>query len=673
VRSRARDPLEAPPPPLVLTCQDKAVALAIGASALVAYVATLYPDLAGGDSGELAAAVASGGVIHPPGYPAYALLGGLFANLPGGTLAWRLGLLSAVCDAAAASVVYLAALRVTRSRGGALVAATLFAFAPGIWRYAICPEVFALDNLFVALLLLLAFLYDEYKEQRYAQWGAFVFGLGLSNHHTILFAAVPIVLWFLGSGHAETLSIRRGARVGLSFAAGLLPYLYLPLEAHWRSPVSWGAAGTWSGFWTHVLRREYGTFRLAPPGVAGATPTAAQTVAAWCADVLSQIGVGGILLLGAAVLAASTLPGRRGSLRAGLVLVLPVILSVGVMAILGNVTLADPLHRAILARFWQQPDIFVFLWCGLGFAAAARFVPRGVEIAAAIATALLALGFRFREMDRHRTFLVRDYGAEILRVAPAGALLLTKGDLITNSVRYLQLAEGRRPDVRVVDQELLGFSWMRDRLLASHPEVVIPGARYAPGAPDGFTMKDVFDANFGRAPILVCGGVKNGDASADATYGLWPFGLCWRVRLGSQPVNLDEWIRESEEALPRIDFDGQPHPDGSWEDVVWNDYWAVRQERAVHLLTVSGHDDAKRKYVVLAAEILGGIVQSNPAVPAYVYKNLAVALGRGGLATPERRARTAEAWEKYLDLAPTDPHRDAYAEELRRLRSSDSP
>jgi hypothetical protein len=42
-------------------------ALAIVAITFVVYVATLYPDVPGGDSGEIIGALATGGVIHPPG------------------------------------------------------------------------------------------------------------------------------------------------------------------------------------------------------------------------------------------------------------------------------------------------------------------------------------------------------------------------------------------------------------------------------------------------------------------------------------------------------------------------------------------------------------------------------------------------------------------------------
>ncbi len=636
-----------------------AAAVAVGIVALLVYARCLYPGVAGGDAGELVAAVATRGVIHPPGYPLYSLLGRLFVLLPVGSVAFRLNLMSAVCNAAAAALVFATVDRWTASRWAALVAAALFAFSPLVWTYAISAEVFALDNLLCAALLLLAVLYDKRREPRYVVAGAFVFGLGLSNHHTILFAGVPLAVWALWRGRDQLLQPRRGAQVLLAFAAGLLPYAYLPIAAHHASPVSWGDTGTWSGFWTHVLRREYGTFRLASPGVASGS-SAASTATAFASDIFQQIGWWGLPLVVLGVAAA--VRARQGKPLSLVLLVAP-LLSVGVLALLGNLPVTDPLHHAIVARFWQQPYLFVCVLCGLGLSDLARFIPRWTPVlAVAIAVAIPVL--RFSSMNRHDSRLVQSYGAEILRAAPEHALLLTRGDLITNTTRYLHFVEHGRPDVSIVDLELLGFGWYARR----QHGIVLPGARYAPGAPDGFTLAALLDANFGRRPILLCGGPRRGDHSADARYGFWPFGLCEIVHKGTEPVNVDHWLAASKAALPHFDFRGQARPAGSFEAVAWNDYWEVRQDRAAQLLEIAGADPARRRYIGDAVTILQRIVRENPAVPGHIYKNLAIALGRDGLTTAARRAEAAHAWRKYLETAPSDdPERPAIEREIKRL------
>ena len=639
-------------------------ALIVGAAALVLYVLTLYPDLAGGDSGELTTAVATGGVIHPPGYPLYALLGKLFVHLPHASAAWRMNFMSAACDAAAAGVLCAAVSRWSGSRAAGIVSGALLASAPGIWRYAICAEVFALDNLLVAILLLLAVLYAQGRDRRYAMAGALVAGLGMSDHQTFVFTGAPIILWAAWFGRKDLLQPRVAARLVLLFAAGLLPYLVLPLDASHHAPVTWGAADTWQGFWTHVLRREYGTFRLAPTGIAGA-PDSSQTVGAWASDLREQIGWWGLPL---ALAGAIHCFRRSRATRLGVATLAAPMLAVGVMAVLGNLPVNDPLHRGIVARFWQQPDIYFFAWCGFGVAWLETRLPRWGTVAVAGALAVLPAALRFHAMDRHTSTLVRSYGAEILRAAPAGALLVTKGDLITSSIRYLQAAEAMRPDVRLIDQELLGDAWYRPLVVGAHPEIVVPGPRYMPGAPDTFSMKQLLDANIGAAPILVCGGIKPGDATSDTTYGRWPFGLCEAVHPGTEPVNLDTWIRESDAALPRIDFTGQLHPPGSWEDIVWSDYWEVRASRAAHLMVVAGADPSRRQYIAVAADLLQALARENPNVGAHVYRNLAMAIGRSGLETPEARARAADAWRRYLDRAPPDdPMLPAIRKELERL------
>ena len=54
----------------------------LGALVLAAYVKTLCPSVAGGDSGELVQVAIELGVAHPPGYPTWTALAHLFSRLP---------------------------------------------------------------------------------------------------------------------------------------------------------------------------------------------------------------------------------------------------------------------------------------------------------------------------------------------------------------------------------------------------------------------------------------------------------------------------------------------------------------------------------------------------------------------------------------------------------------
>jgi hypothetical protein len=658
------------------------VAAAIGVIALAVYVSTLYPDVPGGDSGELIGAVATGGVIHPPGYPLYSLLGRLFFYLPIGSVAWRLNFFSAVCDAAAAGVLVYAGARWSESIWGGLVAGALFAFAPAIWQYAAVAEVFALDNVLVAVLVLLAVLHDDAeapvsKRRRLALGIAFVAGLAFSNHQTSVFAGGPIVLWAFwprrrGTGEPGVMTLPLVLQGVALLAAGLLPYAYLPVLAAHHAPISWGDADTWSGFWTTVLRKEYGTFQLAPSGTGGGTgwgtgeSMTAATFTAFAHHVFDQLNLW-CLPFAALGLYASVRDGWEKRFGFGVLAVVPPVLAVSVLVTLVNVNVELPLFREVVARFWQLPDIFFFLWCGYGLAFVGKRVTHAGMVALGGGLALAQLGLHADAENRHDNRLVARYGEELLRAAPASALLLTKGDLITSSVRYLQAVDHLRPDVRLVDQELLAFPWYRPLVQAAHPEIVIPGAYYAAGA-EGFDLKTLVDANIARGPVLLCGGTRPGDTSADAAYTRWPHGFCERLVPVSERVDEAAWVKSSEDALPKIDFTAQAHPPGSWEDIVWGDYWLVRHILAGRLIALAGHDESKRWLIVEAIKTLQAIVDDDPTPSPDVRKMLAVALGRVGLQTPDEKKRAAQAWRAYLAVAPKeDPMLPAIQSEVRRL------
>lgn len=59
-----------------------------------------------------------------------------------------------------------------------------------------------------------------------------------------------------------------------------------------------------------------------------------------------------------------------------------------------------------------------------------------------------------RECDQSRNDVVEKFGRELLDSIPPDSIILTRGDLPGNSLRYLYYCQGLRSDVRLVDQEV---------------------------------------------------------------------------------------------------------------------------------------------------------------------------------------------------------------------------
>src|SRR5436190_9891438 len=131
------------------------VGVAVFVFALGLYLLALAPSVMPGDYAEFQMSAAILGVPHPTGYPLYILLGKLFTLLPVGDVAYRVNLSSAIYMAGAASMVYVIALRLSRTLGfnsrlAPLVGAAFFALAPTIWSMALVARSYALNALLVS-------------------------------------------------------------------------------------------------------------------------------------------------------------------------------------------------------------------------------------------------------------------------------------------------------------------------------------------------------------------------------------------------------------------------------------------------------------------------------------------------------------------------------------------
>ncbi len=648
----------------------------VGLACLLVYVPRLHPSVPGGDAGELIVAAARLEIAHPPGYPLYTLLAHAATGLPFGTVAWRVNLFSALCQAGAAAILAATVAAATRSAVAALTSGLLFAFSPVVWTHAVGAEVFGPHDLLVAGLVFCTLRWRRGRRFADAVAIATVVGLGLAHHHTIVFYALPALAWLLWYG-PELRSPRRLATLGLAIAAGLAWYLYLPLAARTATSLSWGDPTTWQGFVDHLLRREYGTFRLAA-GIDPAASSFATRLAAWGEHTLgATLGIGAFF---AVVGAAVWLGSRRETPERGWVGLWVVSLAVYVLAFhaLANLPIGDPLYRAVTARFWQQSDVVVFVLVGLGFAAAQDAFPRALRamhapaIAVGTMLAMAQLTPILLRGDRSTDDTVARYGRALLEPLEPDTLLLTRGDLVTNVVRYLQAIEGVRTDVLVLDQELLTKPWYVARAAREHPTLRFPGVVYDPARPDGFSMRGFLDANTGTRPLAVYPEWKAGDPSVDGVYELSPAGLALDVeRVGRA---FEARHERAQTALRVLDDYGWQrigvYAPGTWERVAREDVWQARARFGWWLLTHALARDGDARLLNAARVQLERAEHGHPDPPWFLFRNLGIVYERLALREPKLRERQLVAWRRYLATAPPDDDgRAAIAATVARLEA----
>ena len=241
---------------------------------------------------------------------------------------------------------------------------------------------------------------------------------------------------------------------------------------------------------------------------------------------------------------------------------------------LANLPLTDPLFLDIHSRFWPLANLMVCVWAGLGFNALGSFVPQGRsrawEVAAvALVVVCAAAVVNFTAEDQHENTVFSDYGRELFRPLPQGALVWTKGDLVINVMRYLQQCEGQRPDVRALDRELLRKPWMNRLVNYRFSDVSVPGVFYGPRI-GGYDAKQFFDAN-NRFKIFMNldADVFEFDRSWDKDYAIRPFGSFREVVPRQAAFEPQAYVPESEKMLPVLNLRLlERYPVGSWENVV---------------------------------------------------------------------------------------------------------
>lgn len=583
--------------------------------ALVMYAVTVHLGVPGGDSGELMSAACAGGLAHPPGYPLHGLTLRLAAWLPLGDVFVRLNATSALFGAATVGLIIDTARRWTKSALVGALAGACFGATPHVWNAATTTEVFALHGALVALVVWSTTLAMESSSVRRWLLVGVSGGLAMTHHPTALFVVLPVLVLAGKTWWRPVL---------LGVALGSTPLLLLPLFSAADTPFSWGDARSLEGFLTHVLRREYGTFRLASRDDGGGGALALG--GAFLRFEVFEAAAVPVL----AALVASRFVARRFLVVTGLALTGSLVL----FGALTNLPLDDALFLQVVQRFFLMPHLVLCLASAMALAK----LPRPVSIA--LLVGFLSVGIA--RHPRHDANLLVTYGRSVLTL-PDDALVLTQGDLVTGVSRAVQACGREHSSLRVIDQQLMTFSWYVSRVGRVMPDLHFPGARWHPRDEGAFTLQAFLDANAAR-PLFLCGGLKAGDPMPMR---LVPYGVCERVVRPGESFDDEAWWSASEPLAPSAPTTRSA--EGTWEAVAERDLWNASARRGLTALELGIARGDDRRWLDRAALVLRDAVAKDPHPEAATWKNLGITEGRLGNTNAMKAA-----FEQYVREAPAD-------------------
>jgi hypothetical protein len=372
--------------------------------------------------------------------------------------------------------------------------ALLLGFSRVFWSQAIIAEVYSLNALLVALIILFTTLYWRRAESRWLRALATTFGLGVGNHFSCLLLLPGVLLLILRKGRLTATVCLQSV---VLFLAGLSVYLYLPLSSARIPPLDWGGPHTWSGFWWTVSARIYQEYVFGLP--AAYLPARLGSWLSLLAEQFTWVGLA-LGLVGIWDLWEEE--------REWLLFSLISFGTVAVYSITYNTTdsYVYLIPSYLLFAFWMTRGVSYLLreaiipWMNKGrdrVSSTSR--PLWVFGLFLLVLPVFLLGANFRDLDLSNDREAYDYAATIFAQVPADAVIIAGTDAHVFSLWYLLYVERAAPQAVVVAEGLFEYQWYKDALLRNHPQLNVPAS--TAGSYD--QLFAFIDANLSRHPVFL--------------------------------------------------------------------------------------------------------------------------------------------------------------------------
>ena len=481
---------------------------------LVMYLLTLAPTVQEIDCGELTTAQMTLGICHPTGYPLFTLLGFVWSKIPMPfTPSYKMNLLAALWCTLGATLFFLiskmlfdhlddfaviksekrakakAKNKNKKEKSNATVAAVvepakqtkissavvLLASACGAvmmglsktyWMQSTSVEVYSLQ-VFMFLLVIWTLLraYSIAKkspEESMKAWYFFAAALALSfsNHMTtLLILPSAAYIWFSTWKFNKQSFINIGKLLLVFFPILIILYSYFPIRAGQNPILNWGHPDTWETFYRHVSGWQFRVWLFSSKEVS------IKQLSYFLENFPFEFNISAIFI----VIGFVWLIMRARKL---FIFLLITFLFTVLYSINYDIKDIDSyfLLAYIAAGFFAVfglAQVFALLHdkkfqYGLGLIAAIVFI--GAQIF-----------FTADKVDEHDTYSFEDYTKAVLSTTEKNAVILTyQWYYLVSPAYYVQHILNFRPDVSVIDKELLRRSWYYNQMKTNFADVVTP-------------------------------------------------------------------------------------------------------------------------------------------------------------------------------------------------------
>jgi len=448
------------------------------------YIKTLAPTVSFIDTGELATVCIRLGIAHPTGYPLFTILGRLFSLLPIGEEIYRLSFMCAVASSAALVMLfnllvfifkdfdpdnYSRDKKQNNSIGAgisdlciyilSLASVLTLGFSVTYWNIANSLEVYSFHQFFIVTIVfsMLKAVNETGKKESRADiyWILFAFLLGLSfgNHLSTIFMSLGCLYLYFAVNKFDKVSFTRIGIMAIPFILAFSVYIYFPVRAD-NPALSWGYPADWNNFIRHITGKQFSVWMFS------STEVTSKQFNYFVSSYPKEFFYIPLIV---AVFGILNLFNKQRKLFYFTFLLFAFNIFYAI-----NYDIHDIDSYFILAY------IISAVWIAMGIAFFInKFSKAGMQIAiVSFILALLPLNFNYSSNDESKNYFVKDYTENVYKSAKPNALIISsQWDFFVASSFYFQNIKGLRPDITIIDKELLRRSWYIRHIQIHFPQI----------------------------------------------------------------------------------------------------------------------------------------------------------------------------------------------------------